>query len=102
MYNTIEAKFIFLYSIPATWQWTTLENVCECLDNFRSPVNATERAKRFGNIPYYGATGQVGWIDDFLTDEQLVLLGEDLLGEDGDLFSTVLKIKHISSRAKRG
>jgi len=68
---------IFPYSIPENWQWTTLENVCECLDNFRSPVNTTERTKRFGNIPYYGATGQVGWINDFLTDEQLVLLGED-------------------------
>lgn len=59
------------------WQWGTLNSVAECLDNLRSPVNAAERAKRPGKIPYYGATGQVGWIDDFLTDEQLVLLGED-------------------------
>ena len=28
-------------------------------------------------MPYYGATGQVGWIDDYLFDEELVLLGED-------------------------
>jgi type I restriction enzyme, S subunit len=28
-------------------------------------------------VPYYGATGQVGTIDDFLFDEELVLLGED-------------------------
>lgn len=27
--------------------------------------------------PYYGATGQVGWIDDYLFDEELFLLGED-------------------------
>ncbi|MDP1994607.1 MAG: restriction endonuclease subunit S, partial [Ignavibacteria bacterium] len=26
---------------------------------------------------YYGATGQVGWIDDFLFNEELLLLGED-------------------------
>lgn len=65
------------YPLPDGWQWVTLDNVAECLDNLRSPVNATERAKRPGKIPYYGATGQVGWIDDFLTDEQLVLLGED-------------------------
>ena len=65
------------YPLPDGWQWVTLDNVVECLDNLRSPVNATERAKRPGKIPYYGATGQVGWIDDFLTDEQLVLLGED-------------------------
>ena len=65
------------YPLPNDWQWVTLDSVAECLDNLRSPVNAAERAKRPGKIPYYGATGQVGWIDDFLTDEQLVLLGED-------------------------
>lgn len=65
------------YPLPDGWQWVTLDRVAECLDNLRSPVNAAERAKRLGKIPYYGATGQVGWIDDFLTDEQLVLLGED-------------------------
>jgi len=40
-------------------------------------VNATERAKRHGSVPYYGATGQVGWIDEPLFDEELLLLGED-------------------------
>ena len=43
----------------------------------RVPVNAAERANRPGGIPYYGATGRVGWIDDHLFDEELVLLGED-------------------------
>jgi len=28
-------------------------------------------------VPYYGAAGQVGWIDEPLFDEPLVLLGED-------------------------
>ena len=40
-------------------------------------MNANERAKRQGSIPYYGATGQVGWIDKPLFDEELLLLGED-------------------------
>lgn len=72
------AENIFPYDLPKNWRWVKLVgDFAECLDSFRSPVNATERAKRIGNIPYYGATGQVGWIDDFLTDEQLVLLGED-------------------------
>ncbi len=66
-----------LYTIPQNWRWCILEEVSECLDNFRKPINATERAARKGTIPYYGATGQIGWIDDFLTDEQLILLGED-------------------------
>lgn len=56
---------------------TPLENVVDILDGRRVPVNREERAARPGGIPYYGATGQVGWIDGALFDEELILLGED-------------------------
>lgn len=66
------------YKVPDNWCWVyLLAGYAECLDKYRKPVNAKERSERIGDIPYYGATGQVGWIDDYLTDEQLVLLGED-------------------------
>ena len=66
------------YKVPENWCCTYLtKGAAECLDSFRKPINASERANREGDIPYYGATGQVGWIDDFLTNEQLVLVGED-------------------------
>lgn len=66
------------YKVPENWCWTYLLNgFAECKDGNRKPINASERAEREGDIPYYGATGQAGWIDDYLTDEQLVLLGED-------------------------
>lgn len=66
------------YEVPENWVWVRLiGNVNLCLDGYRNPINSNERAKRVGNVPYYGATGQVGWIDDYLTDEHLVLLGED-------------------------
>lgn len=66
------------YEVPENWCWTYLLNgFAECKDGNRKPINASERAEREGDIPYYGATGQAGWIDDYLTDEQLVLLGED-------------------------
>jgi type I restriction enzyme S subunit len=59
--------------------WTTakLEDIADILDSQRVPINSKEREGRQGKVPYYGATGQVGWIDDFLFDEELVLLGED-------------------------
>lgn len=53
------------------------------LDNSRKPINTEERNKRIKNkardelYPYYGATGQVGFIDDFLFDGTYILLGED-------------------------
>lgn len=76
------------YELPEGWKWCRLGDIADCLDGFRKPINATERATREGCIPYYGATGQVGWIDDFLTDEELVLLGED-----GAPFLDLLKYK---------
>lgn len=66
------------YKVPDNWCWVYLnKGFAYCLDNFRKPVNAAERSTMQGDIPYYGATGQVGWINDFLTDEHLVLVGED-------------------------
>jgi type I restriction enzyme S subunit len=49
----------------------------EVLDHQRKPINADARRERTGNIPYYGANGQVGWIDRWIFDEDLVLVAED-------------------------
>jgi len=54
-----------------------LEKLVEILDNQRIPINSTERLQRLGNVPYYGATGQVGTIDKAIFNETLILLGED-------------------------
>lgn len=63
--------------LPESWSWTTLEDVVDIRDDLRKPVNSSERAFRSGPYPYYGATGQVGWIDDYMLDGEYVLLGED-------------------------
>jgi type I restriction enzyme, S subunit len=63
--------------LPPGWTEAALDDVVEVFDSRRVPVNGTERAKRPGPVPYYGATGQVGWIDEALFDEELLLLGED-------------------------
>jgi len=54
-----------------------LEKLVDILDNRRIPINSTERLQRPGNVPYYGATGQVGTIDKAIFNETLILLGED-------------------------
>lgn len=70
-------------SLPGGWSLVHLDQITACLDYLRKPINATERAKRIEGksddelFPYYGATQQQGWIDDYLFDEELVLLGED-------------------------
>ena len=74
---------LFFNDLPNGWACTTLASCTEILDSQRVPINAKERKTRISGkleselYPYYGATGQVGWIDDYLFDEELVLLGED-------------------------
>ena len=70
MNNTIE-------KLPESWALPPLESCVDILDNRRVPINSKERAKREGKVPYYGATRQAGWIDDYIFDEELLLLGED-------------------------
>jgi type I restriction enzyme S subunit len=63
--------------LPAGWCVTRICDISDCLDHVRVPVNKNARAVREGSIPYYGANGQVGWIDQYLFDENLVLVVED-------------------------
>ncbi len=69
--------------LPIGWVVGDLGDVCDILDAQRIPVNAEERKKRIAKkseaelYPYYGATGEVGKIDDYIFDGQFVLLGED-------------------------
>ena len=60
-----------------------LWEICEILDRQRKPISSKERKKRNfwknnNNLfPYYWATRQKWLIDDYLFDEELVLLWED-------------------------
>lgn len=57
------------------WEIKKLGDVCEILDNKRKPITKKDRIE--GDIPYYGATGVLSYVKDFIFNEQLVLLGED-------------------------
>jgi type I restriction enzyme S subunit len=71
------------WAIPPSWTWRRLGDVAIVLDHRRVPINSEQRAARCAGkaiselFPYYGATGQVGWIDGFLFEGDHVLLGED-------------------------
>lgn len=66
---------------PTHWEVKKLGEICEIMDNQRKPINSSEREKRLisakQKFPYYGATGQVGFIDDYIFDCEAILLGED-------------------------
>jgi type I restriction enzyme S subunit len=57
------------------WNKVPLGELCDVLDSRRKPV--TKSARKAGPIPYYGATGILDYVEDYLFDEKLVLLGED-------------------------
>jgi restriction endonuclease S subunit len=61
----------------AVFETKPLSEVAEFLDGKRVPLSEKERAKRKGPYPYYGASGVIDSVDDFLFDEPLVLLSED-------------------------
>ena len=69
--------------LPKEWEKTTLGEICEIFDSKRVPLNREQREQRINNkktnelFPYYGATGEVGKIDDYIFDGEFVLLGED-------------------------
>jgi type I restriction enzyme S subunit len=62
---------------PKHWEIFPLNELVDVLDKLRVPVNSSERNKRPGPVPYYGATGQVGTIDKEIFNEDLLVLGED-------------------------
>ena len=62
---------------PKNWEIFPLNALVDVLDSLRVPVNSSERSKRPGCVPYYGATGQVGTIDKAIFNEELLVLGED-------------------------
>lgn len=65
------------------WRYVPFCDAVEICDTLRKPINSKERAARITGktqeelYPYYGATGQVGYIDGYLTNGEYVLLGED-------------------------
>lgn len=63
--------------IPEDWDVLPLSAIAEFLDGKRRPVKDSDRAKMQGSIPYYGASGIVDYVNDYLFDEELILLGED-------------------------
>ena len=52
-----------------------IEECCEILDSQRIPITASDRKK--GSYPYYGANGIQDYVDDYIFDDELVLLAED-------------------------
>ncbi len=63
--------------IPAEWEVKQVEQAVEFLDRKRVPLKQGDRNQIDGEYPYYGASGIIDFIDKYLFDEKLILVGED-------------------------
>ena len=59
------------------WQEVRLGEIAEIFDHKRVPLSAMQRNNRKGIYPYYGASGIIDYIDDFIFDGEFILISED-------------------------
>lgn len=59
------------------WEETTLGKVVNFQNGKRVPLSESDRQKRQGKYRYYGASGVIDHIDDYIFDGQYILIGED-------------------------
>ena len=75
----VKSRFIELFGDPETnpkgWTRQRLDQICENLDSRRVPITSTDR--KAGNYPYYGASGIVDYVKDYIFDEDILLISED-------------------------
>lgn len=78
--------------IPEGWEVDKLGLRINLFDSKRIPLSSQERALRKGKFPYYGATGIMDFIDDYIFDGQYILLAEDGSVETKDGFVVIQTI----------
>lgn len=71
--------------IPKIWSVKKLNEILSLLDSRRKPMSSMERDGMDQNYPYYGAAGQLGYVEDYIFDGTYLLLGEDgsVITEEG-------------------
>lgn len=63
--------------IPQGWGVTTIGKVTRNHDSKRIPLSQNERDSMKGDIPYYGATGIMDYVNRHIFDGHYVLIAED-------------------------
>lgn len=77
-----------LGEVPKGWGVTNLGSVSVCFDNQRIPLSKQQREKKKGDIPYYGATSIMDYVDEAIFNGIYLLMGEDgsVIKNDGTPF----------------
>ena len=66
-----------LPGFSGAWETKRLGEIADCLDNVRVPLNETQRATMPGPYPYCGANGVLDYVNDYVLDDDVILIAED-------------------------
>jgi type I restriction enzyme S subunit len=79
--DLIPALFHEMFGDPATnpkgWPVKAFGELTTNQDGRRRPIKASDRARKQGEFPYYGASGVIDHVGEFLFDGAALLIGED-------------------------
>lgn len=68
----------WLGEIPRHWEVKSLRHICEFLNRRRIPLSSEYRGSMSNKIyPYYGASGIIDYVEDFIFNEPTILIAED-------------------------
>ena len=65
------------FSLPKNWTWAFFGDVVVNRDGERVPLSKSIRTGHAQRYDYYGASGVIDQVDDFIFDKPLLLIGED-------------------------
>ncbi len=65
------------FALPKSWIFVRFGDVTICRDGERVPLSREVRSVRKGPCDYYGASGVIDKLDDYLFETPLLLIGED-------------------------
>lgn len=75
--NIKQGAMQILLTPKEDWEVKKLGEVCDVLDNLRVPLNEGQRTKMKGEIPYCGANGIVDYVNDYVVNDDILLMAED-------------------------
>lgn len=71
--------------IPLGWEVVELGDFVNIFDSKRIPLSNAQREGKQGQYPYFGATGIMDYVNDYIFDGEYLLIAEDgsVMGDDG-------------------
>lgn len=77
----LQSTFLDMFGDPVTnpmgWEVRALGGLADNEDGKRVPVKKADREKMASEFPYYGASGVIDAVDNYIFDGERLLIGED-------------------------